>query len=138
MGLAYGAHMWNSTISKTLTFKLGRATDPVKARDAAAQIVNDFSAGKLKITDIDLESTKSSLVYALVGAQATKNEAAAGAKYNLFGGKDASYNKKLIDKVLKVTKEEALAALSKFLVPLFGGSAGEREKRNTARMRGLL
>jgi len=118
-GLSYSYNLSNNTSAKKLTFSLSKAADPVKAIDAAKKIVMGFDDGTLAITETDLESTKSSLIFSIVSQASNKNDAAYMAKSYLFAGKEKYYNKNLMGKLLNVTKEDALEALRKYLVPMF-------------------
>jgi Zn-dependent M16 (insulinase) family peptidase len=77
--LSYGYQISNSVESERLSFGLSRSTDPVKAHAAATTIIHDYVEGRLEISDTDLESTKSAVIFGIVEEADTKSAALAQA-----------------------------------------------------------
>jgi len=99
LGLAYSYHIFNSTDAGQLRFGLSRATDPVDAHRAAATIVQSYADGEATIGDVELESTKSSLIFSIVSGADTKSAATSQAYAHLFSGKEREYERELMAKV---------------------------------------
>jgi Zn-dependent M16 (insulinase) family peptidase len=123
LGLSYGYHIANSVEAQRLSFSLSRSTDPVKAYAAAREIVSDYAEGKSAMTDTDLESTKSAVIFGIVDGADTKSAAVSQEWWKLFGEESLEYERKLMASVLAVTKAQALEALRTHLVPLFDQSS---------------
>mmetsp|Transcript_1283 Transcript_1283/g.2062 ORF Transcript_1283/g.2062 Transcript_1283/m.2062 type:complete len:495 (+) Transcript_1283:1288-2772(+) len=118
-GLTYGSSISNNTESKLLKFGLFKCTDVVSAFKAASQIVTDYASGESTIPHVGLESAKSSLAYSIISGVSTKLSAASQAWSSSYLGKKVDYDKWILSEISKVTVEDVMSSLVKYLIPLF-------------------
>mmetsp|Transcript_3402 Transcript_3402/g.4919 ORF Transcript_3402/g.4919 Transcript_3402/m.4919 type:complete len:543 (+) Transcript_3402:1-1629(+) len=118
-GLTYGSSISNSTESKILKFGLFKCTDVAGAFAAATQILVDYASGNSTISNVGLESAKSSLAYNIISGVSTKLSAATDAWVGSYLGEKVDYNQWLLSKIAEVTTDDAMHALVTYLIPLF-------------------
>eukprot|EP00747_Dinoflagellata_sp_TGD_P108850 gnl/TRDRNA2_/TRDRNA2_170539_c1_seq3.p1 gnl/TRDRNA2_/TRDRNA2_170539_c1~~gnl/TRDRNA2_/TRDRNA2_170539_c1_seq3.p1 ORF type:complete len:535 (+),score=82.50 gnl/TRDRNA2_/TRDRNA2_170539_c1_seq3:165-1769(+) len=119
LGLAYGSTLTNIAEMGVLKFALHRATDPVAAQKAAAEIVAEYCRGEKDLNERALEGSKSSLIYEIVEGSDTRSAAAQQSWDHVFAGKPMGWEKQMMSKIMAVTKDEALTAMRKHLMPVF-------------------
>ena len=118
-GLTYGSSISNNTESKLLKFSLFKCTDVAGAFAAASQILVDYASGGSKISEVGLESAKSSLAYSIISGTSTRLGAAMNSWVQNYEGKKVDYDQWLLGQVSKVTEKDAMKALVTYLVPIF-------------------
>ena len=118
-GLTYGSSISNNTESKLMKFSLFKCTDVAGAFAAASQILVDYASGRSKISEVGLESAKSSLAYSIISGTSTRLGAAMNSWVQNYEGKKVDYDQWLLGQVSKVTEKDAMKALVTYLVPIF-------------------
>ena len=96
-----------------------KAADALTAFNAASQIVVGYASGSSEVRQVELEGAKSALAYSVVEATATKLDAAVAAWESQYEGKRVDYDRWLLAEVAKVTAEDVLHVVRKYIVALF-------------------
>lgn len=126
-GLAYGSSLVNREEQGLIYFGLYRSADSCAAFEAAKRIVLDFAEGRRKMDPIEFENAKGSLISGYMEGEGSRSSAFAQSFLNHFRDLPADNTKRNIEHVLDVDIDSALAAVRRFLAPLF-----QSGKANTA------
>lgn len=123
LGLAYSYKIRCSPESGLLRFSLGQATDVVAALLVARNIVNAYVEGKRQLSDVTLESIKSSVVFSLVSREANVEQSLFQSFKNALRGVVPGHNQRLVHQVTNVTKADVLRMLKVYFRQLFDPSS---------------
>jgi len=118
-GLTYGSSIYNIAESMILYFSLYKCSDIVKAFEASSQIINDYVSSKSKVSLFGLESSKSSLAYAIISKTSTRLGATMNAWAANYCGLQNDYDQWLLSQIAAVTEHDVMQAITTYLVPLF-------------------
>merc|ERR1711957_155229 len=118
-GLTYGSSISNSTKSGLLRFGLYKCADVNAAFTAASDILVGYASGELVISAVGLEGARSSLAYSIIGGVSTRLGAAFNSWASGYESKAVDYDQWLLAGIGKLTADEVLHALVKYLIPLF-------------------
>jgi Zn-dependent M16 (insulinase) family peptidase len=118
-GLTYGSSLANSVDMKRVCFSLYRCADLPAAYEAARDIVVGYASGEATISSVGLEAAKSSLAYSVVQSVSTRIDAATVAWVGQYMGKRADHSQWILGEMARVTQEDALCAIRRYIVPLF-------------------
>ena len=119
-GLAYGSNFVRSVEKGLYSYGVFSSPDAYKAFAASKQVVFDHAYGKVDIDDLWLEDAISNIITGVASEGATMLCAAYSSLMNqAIHGIEKDYSLEFAKKVQKVTKDEVVAAMKEFLVPLF-------------------
>jgi Zn-dependent M16 (insulinase) family peptidase len=123
LGLSY-SYSINTSIEQGLTyFVLQKSTSLTKAYFEAKKIVDEFLEGKEIFDDIMLESAKSAVIFGIISREETLYEAANQQFNNYLKNLPSNGNQILLQNIAKVTKEDLLVALKKYVAKIFDTSS---------------
>ncbi|KAH9941151.1 Metalloenzyme, LuxS/M16 peptidase-like protein [Epithele typhae] len=123
-GLAYGAYCWADQEDGFLALDLYRSTNVVEAYQRAAKIIADLADGTVPLSDILLDSAKSSAVFQTVNSVSTPGCAAFSSFINLsLKGVPREHNRTVLDECLRMTREDVVGVLRKYFLPLFDSAS---------------
>ncbi|KAG6845767.1 hypothetical protein H0H87_003821 [Tephrocybe sp. NHM501043] len=119
-GLAYGAYVSPDVESGLLSFTLYRSSNSLGAFHEAAKVVKGLVDRSIELDQTTIDAAKSSIVYGVTKNVATPGRAALVSFSNqALKGVPKTYQVDLLEKYQAVTKEDILAALEKYFLPLF-------------------
>lgn len=118
-GLSYNYDITLSVSTGLLLFLLSKSTHVVAAYKKVAEIVNLHIDGKEEFDDSLLESAKSSLIFEFISAEKSAVGKSAQSLECFLRNIDVDYNKKIIQKVSEVTKDDLRRVAPVHLKPLF-------------------
>lgn len=124
LGLTYHYNIHIFPGSGLMQFLLYKATHVVAAHEKAVEIVNKYLDGEEQYEDNLFESAKSSLVFEYIKDEKSPSHRAQQSLVNYLTNLDIDYNRQLVDKVLKITKDDLRGVGTKYLRPLFDTSQG--------------
>lgn len=120
-GLAYGSYVTPHVEPGIVQFEVYRGSNSGEAILAALKTVEGVVSGATKISHRDLLGAKCSCVNSVVSSQASLSEYAL-IKYfdQIIRGLGSDYSKRFIEAVSKVSAEDMIAAMKKYILPVFG------------------
>lgn len=120
-GLAYGANIVSDVERGFTYFRVYRSPDCSKAYVAARKAMQSMLDGSyMPLDDLMIEAAKSELAFFTANAQSTLSSAAENAFVNeVLRGVPQSYQRDLLEKAGRVSKDEVAAAVEKWLMPIF-------------------
>ncbi|EJU02584.1 hypothetical protein DACRYDRAFT_21645 [Dacryopinax primogenitus] len=119
-GLAYGVNILVDVEAGLLSFSLYRAPDSYKGFVEAAKVVKEVAEEKLFIEDTTMDAAKSTLVYNFASRMGTVGKAAVSSFSNqVLRGVSVDHHHELLQRYNGVTREEVLAAIRKYILPVF-------------------
>ena len=120
-GLAYGANIVSDVERGFTYFRVYRSPDCSKAYVAARKAMQSMLDGSyMPLDDLMIEAAKSELAFFTANAQSTLSSAAENAFVNeVLRGVPQSYQRDLLEKAGRVSKDEVAAAIEKWLMPIF-------------------
>jgi len=121
-GLTYSYGIKASTDSARVVFNLFKSVDVSNAYVAARKIVEEYATGANAVSQVALDGAKSTLAYSIISATSTRLSTAASAWESSYHEKGVDYGKWLLSQVDKVTVDDVLHAMKRYIVPLFDGS----------------
>jgi len=121
-GLTYSYGIKASTDSARVVFSLFKSVDVSNAYVAARKIIEEYATGVSVLSQVALDGAKSTLAYSIISATSTRLSTAASAWESSYHEKGVDYGKWLLSQVDKVTIDDVLHALRRYIVPLFDGS----------------
>ncbi|KAH0838375.1 Metalloenzyme, LuxS/M16 peptidase-like protein [Lanmaoa asiatica] len=125
-GLAYGAYVTADREAGLITFSLYRASLSSNNMEAFKEVNNVISGlvdGSIELGETTLDGAKSSIVYAVTKNVATAGRAAINSFTNqALKGLSQDHNLQLLEQYQAVTKDDVLASLKKYILPIFSPS----------------
>ncbi|KAF8140174.1 Metalloenzyme, LuxS/M16 peptidase-like protein [Boletus edulis] len=122
-GLAYGAYMTADREAGLITFSLYRSSNSMEAFKEVKIVVSGLVDGSIELADTTLDAAKSSIVYAVTKNVATAGRAAINSFTNqALKGLSQDHNLQLLNQYQAVTKDDVLASLKKYILPIFSPS----------------
>ncbi|ESO83908.1 hypothetical protein LOTGIDRAFT_222342 [Lottia gigantea] len=106
LGLSYSYTMYLSPESGLLCFYLGRSTHIVNAYKEGRDIVLGYINGDIKYNTVELEAARSSLIFEIIELEKNVSDVSHQSLLSYLKQIDHDYNKKLLEKVSKVTIED--------------------------------
>ncbi|BGP12424.1 hypothetical protein JCM10213_001971 [Rhodosporidiobolus nylandii] len=135
-GLAYGAFMGLDAEGGSLSFTAFKSPDAFKAFAAAQKVVLDIVTGKKEVTQADMDSARSQVVFGKVSSVATLADAADACFVNtVLFDQPADAAQRLLKKLERVTPSDVQLAIKKWILPVFDpessifGATTSEEKR---------
>ncbi|KAF9229385.1 hypothetical protein BS17DRAFT_771387 [Gyrodon lividus] len=123
-GLAYGAYVSADREAGLLTFSLYRSSNNMEAFEEVNKVVTGLLNGSVELEETTLDAAKSSIVYGVAKNVATAGRAAINSFTNqALKGLPQDHNIQLLEKYQAVTREDVLASLKKYILPLFNSSS---------------
>ncbi|RDX52049.1 hypothetical protein OH76DRAFT_1345727 [Lentinus brumalis] len=123
-GLAYGAHCSLDLEAGFISFTLYRSSNSIQAFKQAANVIKGLTDGSISLDETVLDAAKSSIVFGVAKSVSTPGRAALMSFVNQgLKGVSQDYNIELLEKYQHITKEDVLAALKKYFLPLFDSSS---------------
>ncbi|KAL6304310.1 Metalloenzyme, LuxS/M16 peptidase-like protein [Sparassis latifolia] len=123
-GLAYGAHISIDREAGLIGFNLYRSSNSMEAFRQASIVIKSLVDGSIPLEDTTMDAAKSSIVFGVTKGVSTPGRAALSSFLNqTFKGVPQDHSIKLLEKYQAVTKEDVLAALRKYFLPLFDASS---------------
>ncbi|KAF9240861.1 Metalloenzyme, LuxS/M16 peptidase-like protein [Melanogaster broomeanus] len=123
-GLAYGAYVSIDREAGLLSFSLYRSSDSMEAFREVNKVVSGLVDGSIELEATTLDAAKSSIVYGVAKDVATAGRAAINSFTNqALKGLPQDYNLQLLEKYQAVTKDDVLASLRKYILPLFDSAS---------------
>ncbi|EAU93061.2 cytoplasmic protein [Coprinopsis cinerea okayama7 len=123
-GLAYGAYVSLDPETGLLTFSVYRSSNCIGAFEEAKKVINGLADGTVEFNDSVLDAAKSTIVYGVARNVSTSGRAALVSFVNqALKGLPQRYQVDLLEKYQKLTKEDVLAALKKYYLPLFNSES---------------
>jgi len=119
LGLAYGFLIDTSIEGGRLSFVLSKSTNVVKAYEVAKEIVDDFLSKKNVIENSAFEGAKSSTMFAILSKEENYEMAGLQSLVKHIKNIGPNGNKELLKRIQKVTEEDFLRILEKYIQPLF-------------------
>ncbi|KAJ2928846.1 hypothetical protein H1R20_g8241, partial [Candolleomyces eurysporus] len=119
-GLAYGAYVSLDQEAGLLSFSLFRSSNSVAAFEEAKKVIKGLVDGSIELDVHTLDAAKSTIVYGVAKGVSTAGRAAIASFANqALKGLPQRYQVDLLEKYQAVTKEDVLAALRDYFLPLF-------------------
>jgi len=119
-GLAYSAYISLDLESGLLSFSLYRSSNSMGAYDEASKVLKGLVDGSIPFDSTTLDAAKSSIVYGVAKNVSTAGRAAIVSFSNqALRGVSKTHQVDLLEDYETVTKEDVLAALKKYFLPLF-------------------
>jgi len=119
-GLAYGARNSNSVQSGLVSCLINSAANPLGALEACATVVRDLVAGKLAVTEEDLQQAVALTVNSLAETLAQPLDAATEKFLDtVVKGYEPDYVHRLISDIKKVSVADFLRVVEQYYLPLF-------------------
>ncbi|TCD61425.1 hypothetical protein EIP91_008439 [Steccherinum ochraceum] len=119
-GLAYGAYVSVDMESALINFTLYRSSNSLEGFKQAKIVLEGLVSGKIALDETGLDAAKSSIVYGVTKSVSTPGRAALLSFTNqAFKGVSQNFNVELLEKFQAVTKEDVIASLKKYFLPLF-------------------
>eukprot|EP00929_Paragymnodinium_shiwhaense_P095329 TRINITY_DN56406_c0_g1_i1.p1 TRINITY_DN56406_c0_g1~~TRINITY_DN56406_c0_g1_i1.p1 ORF type:complete len:1111 (+),score=243.87 TRINITY_DN56406_c0_g1_i1:93-3425(+) len=122
-GLTYGYSIGCSTDTTRISFSLSKCVDLAGAYKAARQIIEGYATGATEITQVELDGAKSTVAYEIISETATRLQSAMLAFRSNYRARGVDYGKWLLSEIDKVTVQDALHAIKKYIVRIFDGSS---------------
>ncbi|KAI0649856.1 Metalloenzyme, LuxS/M16 peptidase-like protein, partial [Trametes meyenii] len=119
-GLAYGASCGLDLEAGFVSFSLYRSSNIIEAFKQAASVIKGLTDGSIALDETVLDAAKSSIVFGVAKGVSTPGRAALMSFINQ-GLKDVpqNFNVGLLEKFQVITKDDVLAVLRKYFLPLF-------------------
>ncbi|KAI0652259.1 Metalloenzyme, LuxS/M16 peptidase-like protein [Trametes meyenii] len=119
-GLAYGASCGLDLEAGFVSFSLYRSSNSIEAFKQAASVIKGLTDGSIALDETVLDAAKSSIVFGVAKGVSTPGRAALMSFINQ-GLKDVpqNFNVDLLEKFQAITKDDVLAVLRKYFLPLF-------------------
>ncbi|KAI9572885.1 Metalloenzyme, LuxS/M16 peptidase-like protein [Boletus coccyginus] len=122
-GLAYGAYITADREAGLITFSLYRSSNSMEAFKEVNNVVLGLVDGSIELCETTLDAAKSSIVYAVTKNVATAGRAAINSFTNqALKGLSQDHNLQLLEQYQAVTKDDVLASLKKYILPIFSPS----------------
>ncbi|EJD55672.1 hypothetical protein AURDEDRAFT_109912 [Auricularia subglabra TFB-10046 SS5] len=119
-GLAYGAHLSLDVETGVLKFVLYRSPNSYLAYATGADVTRKVANGTTPLEQTTLDSAKSSSVYNIANGVASPGRAALASFTNqVLKNAPQDRHMQLLRKYQDVTREQVLAALKKYVLPVF-------------------
>lgn len=119
-GLAYGTSFSRNANGGTISFRIYRSPDTLKAYMAAKGQVEGYASGKLQFDKFALEGAISEIVLGQANAQPSMGSAADVSFVNqVLKGVDKDWDKQVLARVRAVTPEQIRRVMTEYLVPVF-------------------
>ncbi|TBU62037.1 Metalloenzyme, LuxS/M16 peptidase-like protein [Dichomitus squalens] len=123
-GLAYGAHCGLDLEAGFVSFTLYRSSNSIEAFKQAASVIKGLTDGSIALDETVLDAAKSSIVFGVAKSVSTPGRAALMSFINQgLKGVPQNHNIDLLEKFQKITKDDVLAVLKKYFLPLFDSSS---------------
>ncbi|KAH9858191.1 Metalloenzyme, LuxS/M16 peptidase-like protein [Lenzites betulinus] len=123
-GLAYGANCGLDLEAGLVNFSLYRSSNSMEAFKQAAGVIKGLTDGSIALDDTVLDAAKSSIVYGVAKSVSTSGRAALTSFVNQgLKGVSQNFNIELLEKFQDITKEDVLAVLRRYFLPLFDASS---------------
>ncbi|KAH7883663.1 Metalloenzyme, LuxS/M16 peptidase-like protein [Phlebopus sp. FC_14] len=123
-GLAYGAHVSADREAGLLTFSLYRSSNSLEAFKEVNKVVSGLVNGSVQLEETTLDAAKSSIVYGVAKNVATAGRAAVNSFTNqALKGLPRDHHLQLLEKYQAVTKQDVLASMKKYILPMFSPSS---------------
>ncbi|KAJ6575205.1 Metalloenzyme, LuxS/M16 peptidase-like protein [Mycena capillaripes] len=119
-GLAYGAYVSLDVESGLLSFSLYRSSNSMGAYEEASKVLKGLVDGSIELEATTLDAAKSTVVYGVAKGVSTAGRAAIMSFTNqALRGVPQTHQVDLLEKYQVVTKEDILATLRTYFLPLF-------------------
>ncbi|KAI0080089.1 hypothetical protein K474DRAFT_1590638 [Panus rudis PR-1116 ss-1] len=119
-GLAYGAYVSTDLESGLLGFSLYRSSNSLEGYNQARTVVQGLVDGTIEFDETTLDAAKSTIVYGVTKGVSTPSRAALSSFLNqALKGVSQNFNVELLEKFQAVTKQDVLAVLKQYFLPLF-------------------
>ncbi|KAG9314439.1 Metalloenzyme, LuxS/M16 peptidase-like protein [Chiua virens] len=123
-GLAYGAYVTADREAGLITFSLYRSSNSTEAFEQVKGVVSGLVDGSIELEETTLDAAKSSIVYSVTKNVATAGRAAINSFTNqALKGLSQDHNLQLLEQYQVVTKDDVLASLKKYILPIFSPSS---------------
>ncbi|KAI0788552.1 Metalloenzyme, LuxS/M16 peptidase-like protein [Abortiporus biennis] len=123
-GLAYGAYVSIDLEAGLLGFSLYRSSNSMEAFNQAKKVIQGLVDGTIAFEETTLDAAKSTIVFNVTRRVSTPSRAANCSFANqALKGLSQNYNIDLLEKYQAVTKEDVLATLKKYFLPLFDSAS---------------
>ncbi|XP_077994627.1 uncharacterized protein C05D11.1-like [Glandiceps talaboti] len=122
LGLAYHYSMYCRPSEGLLYFLLYKCTHVVNAYKQGKEIVEGFLNGETKFDEVQLESSISSVLFEVIERETTVSDTSMESMMNYFRRTDKDYNRKLLQRLSKVTINDLKMVGQKYFAPLFDTS----------------
>ncbi|KAJ8494623.1 hypothetical protein ONZ51_g2236 [Trametes cubensis] len=123
-GLAYGAHCGLDLEAGLVNFSLYRSSNSIEAFKQAANVIKGLTDGSIALDETVLDAAKSSIVFGVAKSVSTPGRAAIISFINQgLKGVSQNHNVELLEKFQEITKEDVLAVLRRYFLPLFDSSS---------------
>lgn len=117
-GSAYGASLVHSLSSGELFLHLSSCTDVVTAFTVSIQLLNDSLQNPMKVVEPLTASSKCTVIFQLIRAEATPADYALERLFNFCLGVPEYYSDYMIQQVDKVTPTSLAATVKRYLPPM--------------------
>ncbi|KAK3088334.1 hypothetical protein FSP39_017783 [Pinctada imbricata] len=121
-GLAYHYEVYVKPETGMMYFLLSKSTHVAKAYKEGGDIMMGYVKGDSEFSDVEIDSAKSSLIFEIIEEEKTVGDVAAESMVSYFRGVDHDYNKKMLEKVSKVTVADLKRVGEQYIAPLFDSS----------------
>ncbi|KAI0330572.1 hypothetical protein GY45DRAFT_1323517 [Cubamyces sp. BRFM 1775] len=123
-GLAYGAHCGLDLEAGLVNFSLYRSSNSMEAFKQAANVIKGLTDGSIALDETVLDAAKSSIVFGVAKSVSTPGRAAIMSFINQgLKGVSQHHNVELLEKFQEITKDDVLAVLRRYFLPLFDSSS---------------
>ncbi|KAL1951615.1 hypothetical protein VTO73DRAFT_764 [Trametes versicolor] len=123
-GLAYGAHCGLDLEAGLLSFSLYRSSNSMEAFKQAANVIKGLTDGSIALDETVLDAAKSSIVFGVAKSVSTPGRAALMSFINQgLKGVSQNFNVELLEKFQEITKDDVLAVLKQYFLPLFDSAS---------------
>ncbi|XP_067661811.1 uncharacterized protein C05D11.1-like [Haliotis asinina] len=119
LGLAYSYSMYVKPETGLLYFVLSKSTHVVNAYKEGRDIVLGYINGSNELSEVDLESARSSLIFEIIEQEKTVSDVCMESMLSYFRQVDLNYNKSMLEKVSKVTIADLKRVGSQYIASLF-------------------
>jgi Zn-dependent M16 (insulinase) family peptidase len=123
-GLAYGGYLSHDAEAGLLTFTLYRSSNCIQGLEEGAKVVKGLVDGSITMEETDLDAAKSGIIFGTAKSVSTASRAAVTSFINqALKDVPQDYQVKQLEKYHTITKDQVLAALQKYVLPLFDASS---------------
>lgn len=119
LGLSYSYSLYIKHETGLIYFSLFKSTQLVEAFRQAKKLVDSLVDGSAELSDVELESAKSSLIFEIIEEEKTPANASLESMLSYFRGIPHDYSRSIIQRIPGVTKEDVRRVGRKYLASLF-------------------
>ncbi|CAB4004421.1 uncharacterized protein C05D11.1-like [Paramuricea clavata] len=119
LGLSYHYSMFCDPEQGLIYFVLFKASHLVKAYEKAQEIMNDYLSGNVPYDAVQLESAISSVIFEIIGQEESVGDAAFENLLSQLRNVGKDHNKRLLEKISKVSLEDLRKVGEKYFTRLF-------------------